>query len=79
MNTETYQALIDWLHGRHYDLQRAGEKLILIRAGKQVAVVTPPDTYQVTTDAMNFNDWVEFNKCIRNIRHYLVAQGKISE
>lgn len=22
---------------------------------------------------LNFNDWVEFNKCIRNIRHYLAS------
>lgn len=79
MNTGTYQSLLDWLHGRHYDLNRDEENLVLLRNGKKLAVVTPPDTYKVAAVEMNFNEWVEFNKCLRNIRHYLIAQGKESE
>lgn len=78
MNTGTYQSLLAWLHGRHYDLAKDGNKLILTRAGVKMAVVTPPDRYQVCAVEMNFNEWVEFNKCLRNIRHYLVAQGKVN-
>lgn len=79
MNTDTYQSLVAWLNGRHYGLTRDGESLVLLRDGKKLAVVTPPDNYKVAAVEMSFNEWVEFNKCLRNIRHYLVAQGKTSE
>lgn len=74
MNTDTYQALIDWLSGRHYQLSRENSHLILRRHGQQLAVITPPDRYQIENIEMNFNEWVGFNKCIRNIRHYIQAQ-----
>lgn len=76
MNTETFQSLRDWLHGRHYEIEEDHGRLILSRDGKTMAVVTPPDRYQVSAVEMTFNEWVEFNKCLRNIRHYLVAKGK---
>lgn len=76
MNTETLQALTDWLHGRHYDLEVTADRLILKRGGHQLAVIIPPDTYQVSSLKMNFAKWVEFNKCLRNIRHYLMASGQ---
>lgn len=76
MNTDTFQALQDWLHGRHYDIECRGQQLVLRRGTKEVARVTPPDRYQVAAVDMTFDEWVEFNKCLRNIRHYLVAQGK---
>lgn len=74
MNTDTFQSLQDWLHGRHYNISRDGNQLTLTRGGKTMAVVTPPDRYQVSAVDMNFDEWVEFNKCIRNIRHYLTTQ-----
>jgi PHD/YefM family antitoxin component YafN of YafNO toxin-antitoxin module len=74
MNTDSYQALQAWLRGRHYDIKRVDQQLVLLRDGRQVAVVTPPDHYQVAAVEMSFNEWVEFNKCIRNIRHYLAAE-----
>lgn len=75
MNPETMKALQDWLRGRDYTLEQAGASLILRYRGQERAVITPPDRYQVKNVDMNFNEWVEFNKCIRNIRHYLNAQS----
>lgn len=75
MNTDTFQSLQDWLHGRHYKVREDNNQLILTRGGKTMAVVTPPDRYQVSAVEMTFNEWVEFNKCLRNIRHYLAAQN----
>ena len=57
-----------WLYIRTRDSQ-----LILKYHGKERAVITPPDRYQVKDLDLDFNDWVEFNKCIRNIRHYLAS------
>lgn len=74
MNTNTYQALINWLHSRHYELRSKGNQLILVYSGKRVAIITPPDRYQVSAIDMTFDEWVEFNKCIRNIRHYLQSR-----
>lgn len=76
MKTNTYDELISWLHGRDYDLTTAGTQLRLSRSGKVMAVVTPPDRYQVQDVDLTFNEWVEFNKCLRNIRHYLLANGR---
>lgn len=76
MNTDTFQSLQDWLHGRHYEIRKDNDQLILTRDGKTMVVVTPPDRYQVSAVEMTFNEWVEFNKCLRNIRHYLSARGE---
>lgn len=76
MNPDTLQSLQDWLRGRHYDVELDGQKLVLKRGTKEMAKVTPPDRYQVSAVDMTFDEWVEFNKCLRNIRHYLVAQGQ---
>lgn len=74
MNPETMEELQNWLHGRNYTLDQDDNQLILKYQGQERAVITPPDRYQVKNIDMNFNEWVEFNKCIRNIRHYLNAQ-----
>ena len=76
METNTYQELVAWLHGRHYGLIVDGHQLHLTRQGKVRAIVTPPDRYQVQDVDLTFNEWVEFNKCLRNIRHYLLASGQ---
>lgn len=76
METNTYQALVDWLHGRHYDLTVTDHQLRLARHGQLMATVTPPDRYQVQNVDLDFNGWVEFNKCLRNIRHYLLSSGQ---
>lgn len=77
METNTYQELVAWLHGRHYDLTVNGKQLQLSRQGQVMAIVTPPDRYQVQNVDLTFNEWVEFNKCLRNIRHYLLASGEV--
>lgn len=71
MNTSTLEALQNWLQGRNYTLDRDGAKMVLEFQGQVRAVITPPDRYQVSNLDLSFNEWVEFNKCIRNIRHYL--------
>lgn len=76
MEPNTYKELLNWLHGRHYELQATDGRLQLLRQGQVIAVVTPPDRYQVQNLDLSFNDWVEFNKCLRNVRHYLVATGQ---
>lgn len=76
MNTDNFQSLQEWLHGRHYDLTRDGDRLVLAYGGKIRAVVTPPDRYQVKAVDLTFDEWVEFNKCLRNIRHYLLSAGQ---
>lgn len=73
MNTTTLKALQNWLHGRGYTLEQVAAQLILKYHGQERAVITPPDRYQVKELDLNFNDWVELNKCIRNIRHYLAS------
>ncbi|MRN06531.1 hypothetical protein EAI26_03850 [Lactobacillus sp. 0.1XD8-4] len=76
MNTDSFQKLTDWLKGRHYTLKQDGPNFVLSQQGHELAIITPPDKYQVKNIEMTFDEWVEFNKCIRNIRHYLIAQKK---
>lgn len=76
MDITSFQELRDWLAGRHYTLEKLKSHLILKYQGQELAIITPPDKYQVKDVEMTFNEWVEFNKCIRNIRHYLIAQEK---
>lgn len=71
MNTETLEALQNWLRGRNYTLDQEDSKLVLKYQGQERAIITPPDRYHVKDIELSFNEWVEFNKCIRNIRHYL--------
>lgn len=73
MNTDSYQALQSWLAGRNYQLVEVENQYILKQNNQQLATITPPDRYQVKNVDMTFNEWVEFNKCIRNIRHYLMT------
>ena len=74
MNPETYQALTAWLTGRKYQLLSDGDSYRLVRQGQTLAILTPPNRYQVINVDMTFAEWVEFNKCIRNIRHYLLTR-----
>lgn len=76
MNPETYQALEAWLAGRKYRLSQDGSSYRLLRQGQTVAIITPPDRYRVMNVDMTFAEWVEFNKCIRNVRHYLLTRGE---
>lgn len=76
MNPETYQDLTAWLTGRKYQLSPAGNSYRLVHQGQTLAIITPPDRYQVMNVDMTFTEWVEFNKCIRNIRHYLLTRER---
>lgn len=74
MNPETYQALSKWLAGRKYQLLQTGAAYQLVRHGQTLAVITPPDRYRVMNVDMTFAEWVEFNKCICNVRHCLLTR-----
>ncbi|EGS37298.1 hypothetical protein HMPREF9102_1514 [Limosilactobacillus oris F0423] len=74
MNPETYQELTAWLAGRRYKLQQDVDTYRLIKQDQTLAIITPPDRYQVMNVDMTFAEWVEFNKCLRNIRHYLLTR-----
>ncbi|MFC2684643.1 MAG: hypothetical protein ACFN06_03865 [Limosilactobacillus oris] len=74
MNPETYQELTAWLAGRKFQLSQEGDGYHLLHRGQTLAIITPPDRYQVMNVDMTFAEWVEFNKCIRNIRHYLLTR-----